>query len=374
MLSIVADANIPHVREAFASIGNVHLLDAESITPDMCVDADVLLVRSVTRVEKALLDQSQIAFVGSATAGLDHIDQPYLRERGIRFVHAPGSNACSVVEYVLTALLRLHALRMRPLKGCTLGIIGCGNIGGHLSKRALAFGLHVLKNDPPLAKAGHPGFIDLETILSRSDILTLHVPKSPETQHLIGDEQFQYMKPGAWILNTSRGNVIDNHALKRALKAGILDAAVLDVWENEPIPDLELLEMVVLATPHIAGHSVDGKLRGTIVLYEAVIEHYQIQGDWDYKQLLQENLPDPVSIDPAPESSWLDALVKRLYDISADDRRMRALLQVPQNQIANTFRELRRTYPPRRAFNLHRIITEIPQTHLRAVRDGLQVG
>ncbi len=373
MLSIVADENIPRVKEAFSSIGNVHLLDAESIKPEVCAQANVLLVRSVTRVHEGLLRQSQVTFVGSATAGFDHVDRSYLKERGIPFVHAPGSNADSVVEYVLTALLRLHALKMRALTGLTLGIIGCGNIGGRLGRRAPSFGLRVLKNDPPLAKAGHPDFVDLETVLTRSDILTLHVPKSPETYHLIGDAELRSMKPGAWVLNTSRGDVIDNQALKRALKAGEIDAAVLDVWENEPVPDPELLQKVTLATPHIAGHSVDGKLQGTIVLYEAVTQHFQVQGTWDYEQLLQENLPDPLSLNPESGSNWLDALVQQLYDIGADDTRMRKILHVPQDHIAETFRQLRRNYPPRRAFNRH-TITEIPLPYVRAVRDGLGLG
>ena len=373
MLSIVADENIPHVEEAFSSVGNVHLLDAESITPEICLRADVLLVRSVTRVHEDLLKQSPVAFVGSATAGFDHVDRSYLRERGIPFVHAPGSNAESVVEYVLTALLRLRALRMRTLTGLTLGIIGYGNIGGRLGSRAPSFGLQVLKNDPPLAKAGHPGFVDLETVLTRSDILTLHVPKSPETYHLIGDAELRSMKPGAWVLNTARGNVIDNQALKRALKIGKIDATVLDVWENEPVPDLELLQRVTLATPHIAGHSVDGKLQGTIMLYKAVTQHFQVQGTWDYEQLLQENLPDPLSLDLEPESSWLGALAQRLYDIDADDTRMRKILHVPQDHIAETFRQLRRDYPPRRTFDKH-TITEIPPPYAQAVRDGLRVS
>ena len=373
MLSIVADENIPRVEEAFSSIGNVHLLDAESITPEICLRADVLLVRSVTRVHEDLLKQSPVAFVGSATAGFDHVDRSYLREQGIPFVHAPGSNADSVVEYVLTALLLLHTLRMCTLEGLTLGIVGYGNIGGRLGARAPSFGLQVLKNDPPLAKAGHPGFVDLETVLTGSDILTLHVPKSPETYHLIGDAELRSMKPRAWVLNTSRGNVIDNQALKRALKTGKIDAAVLDVWENEPVPDLELLEKVTLATPHIAGHSVDGKLQGTIMLYKAVTQHFQIPGTWNYEQLLQDKLPSPLSLDPEPESSWLAALAKQLYDIGADDARMRKILHVPQNQIADTFRQLRRNYPPRRAFDRY-TITEIPPPHVQAVRDGLRVG
>ncbi len=374
MLFIVADQNIPHVEAAFSVIGNVQVMDAESITRDICTRADILLVRSVTRVNKALLDRSRIAFVGSATAGLDHIDQPYLQKRGIEFVHAPGSNAGSVVEYVLTALLRLQALKMRLITGCTLGIIGCGNIGGQLAKQAPALGLQILKNDPPLQKAGQTGFVNMQTILTQSDILTLHVPKSPDTHHLIGEAELQSMKTGAWILNTSRGNVIDNQALKKALESGKINAAVLDVWENEPTPDLQLLQKVTLATPHIAGHSVDGKLQGTIMLYEAVTRHFQVHGGWDYQNLLRENLPDPISLYPEPVSNWLEALTQQLYDIHADDVRMRTILTVHPDQVAQTFRQLRRNYPPRHAFNRHRIATAIPPPYLQAVHRGLRVG
>ncbi len=349
------------------------MMDAESITPDVCAGADVLLVRSVTQVHENLLKQSQITFVGSATAGFDHVDQSYLRKRGIAFVHSPGSNADSVVEYVLAALLRLNAAKMRSLADLTLGIIGYGNIGGRLGARAPYFGLRILKNDPPREKKGQQGFVDLDTILTQSDILTLHVPKSPETYHLIGDAELQSMKSGAWVLNTSRGNVIDNQALKRALKSGKIDAAVLDVWENEPVPDLELLRKVTLATPHIAGHSVDAKLQGTIMLYKAVIQHFQLQGEWDYERLLEEHLPTPLSLDPEPESGWLERLAQQLYDITLDDARMRKILHVPPQHIANTFRQLRRNYPPRRTFNRH-TITEIPSSHVQAVQQGLRVG
>ncbi len=372
MLSILADINIPYAEEAFASAGKVNLLNAESITPKTCLGVDVLLVRSVTQVNETLLKNSPVMFVGSATAGVDHIDQPYLQNRGIPFVYAPGANADSVVEYVLTALIQLSALQTRSLEGLTLGIVGCGHIGGRLAIRSPAFGLNVLKNDPPLAKQGRAGFTDLETVLTESDIVTLHVPKAPDTCHLVGETELRCMKPGAWILNTSRGNVIDSQALKRALTAGRVESAVLDVWEHEPTPDLELLQRVTLGTPHIAGHSVDGKLRGTIMLYNAVIKHFGIRPQWDYEQVLRENLPDPITIPPETKN-WLAAVAQRLYDIESDDARMRSSLAVHQNQTAQAFRRLRRFYPPRRTFHRHRI-TEIPAPHLQAVRDGLCTG
>lgn len=372
MFLTVADENIPHVGQAFASIGDVRVLNAESITDRVCANADILLVRSVTRVDQSLLSQSQVRFVGSATAGFDHIDQAYLRKRGIQFTHAAGSNADSVVEYVLSALIRLSALKMRPLAGLTLGIVGCGNIGSRLAVRASAFGLHILKNDPPLANAGHSGFVDLETILTESDIITLHVPGSSETYHLIEKSALQSMNPGVWLLNTSRGTVIDNTALSEVLDTGRIGATVLDVWENEPAPDLELLQKVTLGTPHIAGHSVDGKLQGTVMLYKAVTDYFGIQPTWDFERVLQEGLPPPISVDFEPSATWLDSLVRRLYDIRADDTRMRVLLNTPHNQVAGKFRRLRRNYPPRRAFGRHRA-TDIPSSLLRTVRDGLCV-
>ncbi|MXY07510.1 MAG: 4-phosphoerythronate dehydrogenase [Rhodothermaceae bacterium] len=372
MLLTVADENIPHVGQAFGSIGDVCVLNAESITDKVCANADILLVRSVTRVDQSLLSQSRVRFVGSATAGFDHIDQAYLRKRGIQFTHAAGSNADSVVEYVLAALIQLSALERHPLAGLTLGIVGCGNIGSRLAVRASAFGLHILKNDPPLANAGHAGFVDLETILAESDIITLHVPGSSDTCHLIGKSALQSMNPGVWLMNTSRGSVIDSIALSEVLDTGRIGATVLDVWENEPTPDLELLQKVTLGTPHIAGHSMDGKLQGTVMLYRAITDYFRIQPSWDFERILQQDLPPPISVNPDPSSTWLNRIVRRLYDIRADDTRMRMLLSTSHDQVAGQFRRLRRNYPSRRAFDRHQV-TGIPSSVLGTVRDGLRV-
>ena len=370
MLSIVADANIPLVSQAFESIGHVDVLNAELITPEVCRDADVLLVRSVTRVNQALVSHSKISFVGSATAGIDHIDQSALTQQGIQFRHAPGSNADSVVEYVLTTLIQLSTLKAKPLEGLTLGIIGCGHIGGRLAQRAPALGLKILKNDPPLAQQDASGYVNLHTLLTMSDIVTFHVPKSPDTYHMVTEAELQSMKSGAWILNTSRGDVIDNQALKTHLSTGQLDACVLDVWENEPTPDVELLKKSTFATPHIAGHSVDGKLQGTIMLYQAVIEYFGLQPSWNYQQVLQQNKPTPLLI--PPQSNWLSVLAQHLYDLESDHSRMQNLLTLPEEQVASWFRHLRRSYPPRRSFHLHTLM-EVPAQHLQAVRDGLRV-
>ena len=203
MLQIVSDVNIPFVKEAFGSLGQVQTLPADAIGRERCQQADILLIRSVTQVNERLLTGSPVRFVGSATAGTDHVDLMYLAQQRIPFVHAPGSNADSVVEYVLTALLHLACLHNRSLEGVTLGIVGCGNIGGALATRAPALGLRVLRNDPPKAARGGAGYVCLEELLADSDIVSLHVPLTSQTYHLIDASALTRMRPNAWLVNTS---------------------------------------------------------------------------------------------------------------------------------------------------------------------------
>jgi erythronate-4-phosphate dehydrogenase len=272
---VVADENIPFVRETFGHVGEVRTLNGRAINPDAVRDADILLVRSVTRVDRGLVTDSRVRFVGSTTIGTDHIDQGYLRDRGIIFAHAPGSNAISVVEYVLASLLWTAVRKGESLRGKTMGIVGIGNIGSRLAARLSAFGMRVLKNDPPLAAAAEAegrthDFVSLETVLAESDIVTLHVPlerKGPyATYHLVDDAALAWMKQDAWLINTCRGAVVDNLALRRTIEAGQLGATILDVWEGEPEPGPDLLRLTDVATPHIAGYSFDGKVLGTMMV------------------------------------------------------------------------------------------------------------
>ena len=226
-MRIVVDENIPYAVEAFGALGSVRCFAGRDLSADAVRDADVLLVRSVTRVDADLLRGSQVRFVGSATIGTDHIDLDYLRSQGIGFAHAPGSNADSVVEYIMAALLGLAAARGEGLRGKVIGIIGCGNIGGRLAVRLPALGLRVLKNDPPLAARaeadGKPhDFVSLDAVLKKSDIITLHVPLTKQgrhaTHHLINDTTLCSLNPASWLLNSSRGAVVSNEALKGALR------------------------------------------------------------------------------------------------------------------------------------------------------------
>lgn len=382
---IVADENIPFVRDSFGSYGKVRTLNGRDVTADCVRDADVLLVRSVTPVNAGLLEGSRVRFVGSTTIGTDHIDQNYLRERGIAFAHAPGSNATSVVEYVLAALLRTAVHRGESLEGKTLGVVGVGNIGSRIAARLPALGVQLLKNDPPKADAlemagGVGEYVPLEVLLAESDVVTLHVPLEKRgpypTFHLIGREALERMRPGAWLLNTCRGPVVDNAALRGRLEAGGLGAAVLDVWEGEPTPDLELLRLVDVATPHIAGYSFDGKVNGTVMVYEAFLKHFHLEPAWHPEAVLDGTGADRLALTPdeGSETRWLHALVRQMYDIGADDVRMRSLLDLPPEERAAYFTACRKNYPRRRTFGRFELdASRVPPGFLPAVRDGLRV-
>lgn len=386
-LKLCLDENIPFGEEALHRYGTVRRLPGRSITASEVRLTDALLVRSVTTVNARLLEESHVQFVGSATIGTDHVDLSYLRECGIAFAHAPGSNADSVVEYVLAALLHLASRFGEGLGNKTIGIVGCGNIGGRLAARLPAFGLRVLKNDPPLAEQAEAAdqthdFVSLDALLAEADIVTLHVPLVREgrhaTHHLFDEARLRQMRPGAWLVNAARGAAIDNAALERVLADGQLGAAVLDVWEGEPTPRTDLLRRTALATPHIAGYSFDGKVQGTVMLYRALIAHFGLPDVWDAESVLAPGQEDQLTLLPpsetASETAWLHELVRSMYDIAADDARLRHLLERPPEAQGAYFSGLRRDYPRRRAFDRHTISASVvpPLLH-QAVAEGLRV-
>ena len=387
-MRVLADENIPLVEDAFGTLGTVRTLSGRAIEPADVRDVDVLLVRSVTPVGADLLDGSAVQFVGSATIGTDHVDERYLREQGIAFAHAPASNADSVADYVMAALLRLAVRRQTTLRGKTIGVVGCGNIGSRLARRLPALGLDVLKNDPPLAgeaeAAGEPhNFVPLDRVLNVADIITLHVPLTREgshpTHHLFDAATILKMKPDAWLLNTSRGPVVDNEELKAIVHGGYLGAVALDVWENEPTPDPDLLRRVDLATPHIAGYAYDGKVRGTTMLYEALCDHIGVPAGWSPEQALQPEDGHPLVAtppDPAlPETEALDHVVRSMYAIRADDARLRATLDAPPDERGAAFSRLRKEYPRRREFSRFVLPAgAIPAALETPLRDGLNIS
>ena len=352
-MKIIADENIPCVRQAFASLGEVTLLPGRGMRPEQVRDAELLLVRSVTRVDRELLEGSRVRFVGSATIGFDHVDRDYLQAQGIGFSTAPGSNATSAAEYVVSALMVLAQRQDFDPAGKTVGIIGCGNVGSRVRRKLEALGMQCLVNDPPLqAQGGHDDFVDLESVL-QADVITVHVPLTRSgphpTLHLVDAEFLACLKPGAVFINTARGAVVDNAALDSLLGERADISIVLDVWEGEPAINCDLLEKVDLGTPHIAGYSLDGKLRGTEMIYRAACEFLGTPVQWSAAT----ELPPGPSLELAAGGERLDAAraaVLECYDVRADDARLRQMLTLPPEERAARFDRLRKEYPVRREF------------------------
>jgi len=357
-MKIIADQNIPYVKECFSSIGDVTLTGGRDVTPELLKDADILLVRSITKVNADLLEGSAVKFVATATIGTEHIDQGYLDEHRIGFASAPGSNANSVAEYIVAALLTLGKKHKLQLEGKSIGIVGVGNVGSKVEIKCRALGMDVVLNDPPLARqTGDNKYRPLEEVYA-CDFVTLHTPLTGEgpdaTYHLADEKFFDSMKQGAFFLNTSRGKVQDESALKKAMQSGKLGGVVLDVWESEPKVDPWLLQNVDLSTPHIAGYSFDGKVGGMIMIYEACCEHFGLQvGHTTADFLPAPDVPE-IRIEKRPpasaEEAAIHSIVQQIYVINRDDFNMREILLQPEDERAAWFDMLRKDYPRRREF------------------------
>ena len=387
-LHICVDENIPHARDAFEALGTVVTRPGRAVERDDLQNTDVLLVRSVTSVGPDLLEGTPVQFVGSATIGTDHVDRAYLDANNITFAHAPASNADSVADYVVAALLRLATRRGVSLKGRTVGIVGCGNIGGRLARRLPALGLEVLMNDPPRAQAAEADgaahdFVSLGTVLDAADILTLHVPLTRDgphpTHHLIDRREIGRLSDEAWLVNTSRGAVVHHTALREAMADGALGGVILDVWENEPTPDIDLVQAVDVATPHIAGYAYDGKVRGTTMLYEALCDHLGVASTWTPESVLEPPDPDTLRCTPPdprlPRTDWAQALVAQVYPITEDDARLRSIVDVPLGDRGAVFSELRKTYPVRREMQTHTVpASAVPEAYRALAGDALTIS
>jgi erythronate-4-phosphate dehydrogenase len=356
-MKIVADANIPFVRECFSSVGQVETLSGRDITPAVIADAEALLVRSITPVNERLVAGSAVRFVATATIGFDHVDVPCLRERGIGFASAPGSNANSAAEYVIAALLQVGRKHRIQLEGKSIGVIGVGNVGSRVVRKCEALGMRVLRNDPPLQRRrGDPQYVPIESLYG-CDFITIHTPLTKEgadkTFHLADGEFFSSLKPGAVFVNASRGAVVDTQALKAAIRNGRLKAVVLDVWEGEPDIDTELLDMVDLGTPHIAGYSLDGKINGLIMIYHAFCEHFHLRPRF----AVQDFLPAPqvprleIGVGAVADEELVARAAEAVYPIKRDDQNLRRIEDQPSEMRGRFFDSLRKDYPVRREFH-----------------------
>lgn len=373
---IVADENIPLLDAFFAGFGEIRRYPGRAIDAACVKDADVLLVRSVTRVHPQLLEGSRVRFVGTCTIGTDHLDLDYFTQAGIHWSNAPGCNARGVVDYVLGSLLTLAELDGVALADRVYGVVGAGQVGERLVRVLRGLGWKVLVCDPPRQAREEGDFVSLDTILEHCDAISLHTPllrDGPDpTWHLLGREQLAQLRPGAWLINASRGPVVDNQALRELLLARADVQAVLDVWEGEPQVDLALADLCTLATPHIAGYSLDGRQRGTAQVYQAFCRW---RGEPELVRLAA-LLPPPslaqIDLDARTAPAWaLATLCRAVYDPRRDDADFRrSLSENPAHQRA-AFDLLRKGYPERREIEglSVRIRGEAPQ--LAQVVDAL---
>lgn len=348
--TVIADENIPFAEEAFSTLGNVILANGRDITSDDLSDADILVVRSVTNVGSSLLGSTDVEFVGTCTIGTDHVDLHYLSERNIGFASAPGCNANSVSEYITAVLLEMAVNKSFSLKERVLGIVGAGNVGSKVEAKALALGMEVILNDPPLKdRTGESRYRPLKEICE-ADIVTFHVPLTYEgpypTFHMVS-EDFLNACTGRGFINTSRGSVVDSNALAKKLECDGLAFCACDVWEHEPSIDRSMAELTDIGTPHIAGYSFEGKVNGTYAVYKAVCEHFSTEPLWDYADVMGEQPQYSVSMKQGFEENILEA-VRLNYDVRDDDRRLRLALE--SDDIGASFDSLRRNYRKRREF------------------------
>lgn len=355
-MKILVDENMPYARELFSRLGDVQTVPGRPLPSETLQGADALMVRSVTKVNAELLTGTSVTFVGSATAGTDHVDQNWLAANGIRFSAAPGCNAIAVVEYVFSSLLMLAERDGFQLRDKTVGIVGVGNVGGRLNARLQAWGVKTLLCDPPRAERGDDeDFLPLETLVRDADILTLHTPLYAEgpyrTKHLVDESVLNRFADGRILINACRGPVVDNAALLAALKRGKKLSVVLDVWEPEPALSTELLARVDIGTAHIAGYTLEGKARGTTQVFEAWSEFI---GN-PQQVALSSLLPAPEFTRVTLTSPLDEALLKRLVHLVYDVRRDDALLRQAAHQDGG-FDRLRKHYQERREWSSLHVI------------------
>lgn len=276
-IKIVADKNIPFLEGLFEPYADIVFKDGKDINAADVKDADALLIRTRTRCNAELLEGSKVSIIATATIGTDHIDLDWCKANGIRVYNAQGCNAGGVMQYVFSALYGTASRKGIKLDGATMGIIGVGNVGKKVEHMAKYLGFNVLKCDPPRAeKEGPEGFCDLEYLLANSNIVTIHTPLDETTKGMADSHFFDLMRPGTFFINTSRGEVVDDQALMEAIPK--LGPVIIDTWNNEPDINPQLMDMVDIATPHIAGYSFQGKQNGTASAVRAIARHFGIMG------------------------------------------------------------------------------------------------
>ena len=328
-MKILIDENMPYAEELFSQLGEVILKPGRTLTADDLVDVDALMIRSVTKVDEALLSKAnKLRFVGTATAGMDHVDQALLEQRGIFFTAAPGCNKVGVAEYVVSVLMVLSQQHGFSIFEKTVGIIGAGQVGTYLSECLTGMGINVLLNDPPKQAEGDSReFTPLDELLSKADVITLHTPITTDgewpTHHLINEQVLESLRGDQILINAARGPIVDNAALKARLQKQDGFIAALDVFEFEPQVDMDLLPLLAFATPHVAGYGLEGKARGTTMIFNSYCEFIESSAFANPSTLLPIAPIPKVILERAWDEATLFNLIQLVYDVRKDDAQFR---------------------------------------------------
>jgi len=369
-MKIIADDKIPYLKGILEPFAEILYLPGASISNADLKNADALITRTITQCNENLLKNTSIKLIASATIGFDHIDTEWCQQHNIKWTNAPGCNASSVMQYIASSLVNLAKDKGFSLKGKTLGIIGVGHVGSKAAELAEKLGMRVLLNDPPRAEnEGKEKFVSIEQIKSESDIITIHVSLNKDlkfkTYHLIDDTFFETLSKKPYFINTSRGAVVKTNALKNALKMNKISGAILDVWENEPLIDTELLGMAIYGTPHIAGYSTEGKANGTSMAVNALSNHFNLGLDKWYpeKLLVHDKMLISLNCKNLSDDDILYTIISKTYNIKDDDRNLRNSVE--------TFEKQRGEYPVRREFPAYSIELKKCPEQIKKILDYL---
>jgi erythronate-4-phosphate dehydrogenase len=349
-MKVVCDSHIPFLKGVLEPYCDVSYVPGQEITPEIVREADALIIRTRTKCNAQLLEGSRVRFIATATIGYDHIDTTWCESNGISWTNAPGCNSWSVQQYIGSLLVSMARDMGFSFRDKTLGVVGVGNVGSKVARLAALLGFRVLLCDPPRARReGADAFRTLEQIIKECDIISLHVPLSLDgddaTYHLFDKARLSMLNTNQILINSSRGEVVDGEALKDILRQKRIRAAALDVWENEPDIDSELLQLLYCGTPHIAGYSADGKATGTMMCVQALGRFFDLPcQNWEISDMPLPAYPVEFSIDTTgkkPQSVLAEAILHS-YDIKSDDSMLR--------KDVSGFEGLRSGYPVRREF------------------------
>jgi len=351
-MKIIVDENMPYAEELFSQLGEVILKPGRTLTADDLVDVDALMIRSVTKVNAELISKAnKLKFVGTATAGMDHVDQALLQEKGIFFTAAPGCNKVGVAEYVFSVMMVLAQQQGFSVFDKTVGIIGAGQVGSYLEKCLKGMGINVLINDPFKQEEGDSRiFTPLAELIERSDIITLHTPITKDgpypTHHLIDEKVLNGLRSDQILINAARGPVVDNQALEQRLLKNDGFTAALDVFEFEPEVDMELLPLLAFATPHVAGYGLEGKARGTTMIFNSYCEFLNNELRAHASDLLPTAPVPTMVLDRAWDEATLHNITQLIYDVRKDDALFRREISKP-----GSFDLMRKNYWDRREYS-----------------------